>query len=41
MGIFITIDGPNGVGKSTFIELLSSMISKKYKVYITKEPTNT
>lgn len=41
MGIFITIDGPNGVGKSTFIEFLSSMISKKYKVYITKEPTNT
>lgn len=41
MGRFITIDGPNGVGKSTFIHLLEDHLSKFKKVYTTKEPSAT
>lgn len=41
MGCFITIEGPNGVGKSTFIHLLEEHLLKYKKVYTTKEPSTT
>lgn len=41
MGIFITVEGPNGVGKSTFIKKLEEVFSSQYKVYITREPSDT
>lgn len=41
MGIFITIEGPNGVGKSTFIQLLKECLNEKYSVFLTREPTET
>lgn len=41
MGIFITIEGPNGVGKTTFIEELNKRLSTYKAVYITKEPSET
>ncbi len=41
MGIFITVEGPNGVGKSTFIKRLEEMLLSKYMVFLTREPTNT
>ena len=41
MGIFITIEGPNGVGKSTFIQALKEKLEDKYSVCLTKEPTDT
>ena len=41
MGIFITVEGPNGVGKSTFIKRLEEMFLSKYMVFLTREPTNT
>lgn len=41
MGMFITIEGPNGVGKSTFIQRLSECLEKKYSVVLTREPTDT
>lgn len=40
-GLFITIEGPNGVGKSTFIKKLQSKLMTEYNVFITKEPTDT
>lgn len=41
-GFFVSIDGPNGVGKSTLIEAIKiKMESLGYIVYTTKEPTNT
>lgn len=40
MGIFVTIEGPNGVGKTTFIESLSRELYPK-STYITKEPSRT
>ena len=40
-GLFITIEGPNGVGKSTFINKLQSKLKNEYNVYTTKEPSNT
>ena len=40
-GLFITIEGPNGVGKSTFINRLHSKLINEYNVYTTKEPSNT
>lgn len=39
MGVFVTIEGPNGVGKSTFIAALKEELEKTYRVYITKEPS--
>lgn len=41
MGIFITVEGPNGVGKSTFIKRLEEMLSLKHMVFLTREPSNT
>lgn len=41
MGIFITIEGPNGVGKSTFIRRLAECLEKRYSVILTREPTDT
>lgn len=41
MGIFITIEGPNGVGKSTFIKELKERLSQGYMVFETKEPTDS
>lgn len=41
MGIFITIEGPNGVGKSTFIQELYKTLSIKSSVYLTKEPSES
>ena len=40
-GLFITIEGPNGVGKSTFINKLQSKLNNEYNAYSTKEPSNT
>ncbi len=41
-GFFVAVDGPNGVGKSTLIEVIESkMVSAGYDVYTTKEPANT
>ena len=39
MGVFITIEGPNGVGKSTFIAALKKELEKAYTVYVTSEPS--
>lgn len=41
MGIFITVEGPNGVGKSTFIKRLDEMLSSKYMIFLTREPSNS
>lgn len=41
-GIFIAVDGPNGVGKSTLIECVRKvLVQKNLKVHTTKEPTQT
>ena len=37
-GVFVSIDGPNGVGKSTFIQRLSQAVPAP--VYVTGEPTS-
>ena len=40
MSLFITVEGPNGVGKSTYIEsLVKEMVPRS--IYITKEPSAT
>lgn len=41
LGIFITVDGPNAVGKTTFIERLYNSLSQEYSVYLTEEPSKT
>lgn len=41
MGLFITIDGPNGVGKSTLIDKLVLKLKESYAVYTTKEPSDS
>lgn len=41
MGIFIAIDGPNGVGKTTLIRLIERKLSETHSVIITKEPSDT
>ncbi|RDY30961.1 dTMP kinase [Lachnotalea glycerini] len=42
VGKLISLDGPNGVGKSTLIEKLKERLElKEYQVYVTKEPTDT
>lgn len=40
-GIFITIDGPNGVGKSSFIDALSKKLSQSFPCFLTREPSPT
>lgn len=41
-GFFIAVDGPNGVGKSTLINLIKAKMEYKgFNVYATKEPTQT
>lgn len=41
-GIFITMEGPDGSGKSTQIELLKGFLeSKGYEILITREPGGT
>lgn len=41
-GLFITFDGPNGVGKSTLIECIRIELEKQsINVCVTKEPTNS
>lgn len=41
MGLFIAIDGPNGVGKSTLIDDLVLKLNNNYVVYTTKEPSDS
>ncbi len=40
-GILVTVDGPNGVGKSSFIDALSVKLSSLFPVYLTREPSPT
>ena len=40
-GLFISIEGPNGVGKSTFIERTRHELDSLGEVVFTKEPTKT
>ena len=40
-GIFVTVDGPNGVGKSSFIDALSEKISSSFPLYLTRESSPT
>ncbi len=40
-GIFVSIEGPNGAGKSTFIRELSTKLSERFPVALTREPTET
>jgi dTMP kinase len=41
-GLFITFDGPNGVGKTTILENVSSKLKlKNLDIYVTREPTNS
>lgn len=40
-GLFVTVDGPNAVGKGTFIDELLKKLSVQQKIYLTKEPTLT
>lgn len=39
--LFITIDGPNGVGKTTLINNLTLQLKTCYKVFSTKEPSDS
>lgn len=41
MSVFIAIDGPNGVGKSTLIDKLALKLKESYDVYTTKEPSDS
>ena len=41
-GLFVAVDGPNGVGKSTLIEAIAQNLSQKgLSVHLTKEVTDT
>lgn len=40
MGVFVTIEGPNGVGKSTFIQKLLEMYSED-DIFLTREPSES
>jgi dTMP kinase len=41
-GLFVSVDGPNGVGKSTLIEAIGQNIAQKgFRVHLTKEVTRT
>lgn len=41
MGVFVTIEGPNGVGKLTFIAQLEKILISDYSVFLTKEPSQS
>ncbi|MFT9427830.1 MAG: dTMP kinase [Sporolactobacillus sp.] len=41
MGIFITVEGPNAVGKSTFIKNITQIAEQFCSVHSTKEPSKT
>lgn len=41
MSLFITLEGPDGCGKSTMAKLLSEELSKQYQVVTTREPGGT
>lgn len=41
-GIFISMEGPDGAGKTTQIELLKAYLENKgYEILITREPGGT
>lgn len=40
-GFFISVEGPNGTGKSTFVKKLSEKLSESFPVILTREPTET
>jgi dTMP kinase len=41
-GLFVAFDGPNGVGKSTLIQCVSSALAGNgFEVFATKEPTDS
>lgn len=40
-GVFITFEGPNGVGKSIILETVAEQVSKTKDIVTTKEPTNS
>ncbi len=40
-GVFVSVEGPNGTGKSTFIRELSEKLSERFPVALTREPTET
>ena len=39
--IYIGVVGPVRSGKSTFIKKLEEVFSSKYKIYVTREPSDT
>jgi len=39
--MFIAIDGPNGVGKSSIVEGIKDRFGNDKKIFITKEPSDT
>lgn len=39
--MFITIDGPDGAGKTTALQVLCGRLRQKYSVHLTVEPTHT
>lgn len=42
LGVFITFDGPNGVGKTSLIDLVvANLRSEGFRVYLTKELTDS
>lgn len=41
MGLFVAVDGPNGVGKSTLIYKLALKLKESFVVYTTKEPSDS
>jgi len=42
IGLFVSVDGPNGVGKSTLIEAIAQIITGKgFRLHLTKEVTKT
>lgn len=38
--MLVSFDGPNGAGKTTIIQKVNEELSKTYKIFITREPTN-
>jgi dTMP kinase len=40
-GVFVTLEGPKGCGKSTVLDEVVKQLSKSMQVYATKEPTSS